>query len=56
MPITIDEVTAEVVPAPPTGAPASPGAAAPAAPEAELRHQGDVLARLEQRAARLRAD
>ena len=54
MPLSIDEVSAEVEP-PETPAPA-PAAAGESQPEAEFRRQCELLARVERRAARLRAD
>jgi len=56
MPVSIDEVTAEVEPSP--NAPSSSGndQAAGTSPEAELRKLQDMLARVRARAARIRAD
>jgi hypothetical protein len=56
MPVQIDEVTAEIEPAPANPAPAPPGSTAPPSPETELRKQRDLLARLAARAARVCAD
>jgi hypothetical protein len=56
MPVQIDEMTAEVEPAPAAPAPPPPNPAAPPSPETELCKQRDLLARLDLRAARVRAD
>ncbi len=57
MPVTIEEITAEVE-APPAnpGPPAQAGDGPHPAPERELRRQREVLDRLAIRSARLRAD
>jgi hypothetical protein len=55
MPVTIDEVTAEVEPPAPRSASDAPGSGGQP-PEAEERRQAEILARLARRAARLKAD
>ena len=55
MPVTIDQITAEVEPpAPRSSAPGKEAAGTP--PEAEERRQSEILVRLARRAARLHAD
>jgi hypothetical protein len=56
MPVQIDEITAQVDPAPAAQTPAPTNSPAPASLETELRRQRELLARLEVRAARVAAD
>ncbi len=56
MPVQIDEITAEVVPAADASAPAPASPENSPSPEAELRRQRDLLGRLEARALRVCAD
>jgi hypothetical protein len=56
MPVQIDELSAEVAPSAPESAPAPPARPGDSPPEAEWPRQHDLLARLEARAARIRAD
>jgi hypothetical protein len=56
MPVAIDEVTAEVEPLRPEPATRGTGSAPEGSPEVQLRRQCDMHARLECRAARVRAD
>jgi hypothetical protein len=55
MPVTIDEISAEVE-RPETPAAPALRQSGENQPETELRRQCDLLARIERRAARLRAD
>jgi hypothetical protein len=56
MAVQIDEITAEIEPSRAEATPAAPARASETSPETEMRRQGDLLARLETRAARVRAD
>ncbi len=56
MPVTIDQMTAEVVPTAPPTASVGTGGAANGGNETKPRPVRDDLERLESRAARLRAD
>ena len=56
MPVTIDEITAEIEPRPEPAPTNEPRSGRPSSPELELQKQRDLLARLEVRAARVRAD
>jgi hypothetical protein len=56
MPVTIDEIDAEIEPAPTQGATPAPNEKSAPQPEAEVRRECDLLARIAARAARLRAD
>lgn len=56
MPVQIDEITAEVAPSASESAPAPSSRASESSPETELRRQRALLAQLEVRAARVRAD
>jgi hypothetical protein len=55
MPVTIDEMTADVAPAENRGA-SSDAAPPPPNPPAEQRRQKELLERIHQRAARVRAN
>lgn len=56
MPVQIDEISAEVAPAPGSSPPAESATANPMSSEIQLRRQREAMARLEVRAARLHAD
>ena len=56
MAVQIDEVTAEIEPSRAEPTPATPARSSETSPETELRKQRELLARLEARAARVRAD
>jgi len=56
MPVTIDEIDAEVEPPSSPGALPSPNEKTTQQPEVEARRQSDLLQRLAARAARLQAD
>jgi hypothetical protein len=55
MPVTIDQITAEVEP-PATRSPAPGNEPASTPPEVQERRQSEILVRLARRAARLHAD
>jgi hypothetical protein len=56
MPLTIDQIDAQVEPPSTPAAPAKPRESGSDQPEMELRRQCDLLTRFAIRAARLRAD